>query len=67
MTEDVKEKLQKAEEAAARMDTLRSDASFRDSHDEQMSRLQQAIVEGLEALYHQNQAIIELLKGRGTR
>ena len=67
MADDVKEKLQKAAEAAAKLDDLRTGASFRKSYEEKSIRFQEATVEGLEALYYQNQVLIELLKGRGAR
>ena len=67
MTIDVNEEMGKAEEAFVRMDSFRIDADFRDQYEEKTSRFQAGLLEGLEALYRQNQVIIELLKGRTAR
>jgi len=67
MADDVKKILQKAQEAVRKLDTLRTEADFHDAHDDKIIRYQLAMLRGLEALYHQNEAIVELLKGRASR
>lgn len=59
---DEQETLTKAEEAMKGLQRLRSASEFTDE-DVKVAMLQEAIVAGIEALYYQNVAIIELLKG----
>jgi len=63
MSEQVEARLQEALQARERMEVYRNDAEFMDTYQEQSVRLLQAIVEITEALYHQNEAIIALLRG----
>ena len=63
MSEQVEARLQEALQARERMEAYRNDAEFQDTYQEQSVRLQQALVEIMEALYHQNDAIIALLRG----
>ena len=62
MAGSVDEHLQKAAECATNLDNLRTDAEFREGEVEKQLRLLLASVNGLEALYYQNLAIIELLR-----
>ena len=62
MAGSVDEHLQKAAECATNLDNLRTDAEFREGDVEKQLRLAQASVYGIEALYHQSLAIIELLR-----
>ena len=66
MAGNLDETLKKAAECAANLDSLRTDSQFKEDEAERRLRLQQAMVEGIEALYYQNQVIIELLRsGKG--
>ena len=63
MSEQVDARLQEALRARERMEAFRNDAEFQDTYEEQVVRLQRALVEIMEAVYHQNEAIIALLRG----
>ena len=63
MSEQVDAELREALQARERMEAFRNDAEFQDTYQEQSVRLQQALVEIMQALYHQNIAIIALLGG----
>lgn len=64
MAKTAKEELNEAFEAFERMEGYRTDAGFREEYDEKDIKLEQAILEVLEAIYHQNQVIIKLLGKR---
>jgi len=66
MSGNVDEHLEKAEQALGKMEAYRSDSEFREDWEAKHIRLEQAVVEALEAIYHQNQAILTLLRSART-
>lgn len=61
--EEAQTELEKAEEAYDRMSGFRTDAEFREDEGEKSLKLQQATLEALDAIYHQNK---ELMKRLGS-
>ena len=60
--EEEQTNLDKAEEAYNRMCGFRTDAEFREDEQQRSLKLQQATLEALEALYHQNKELMKMMR-----
>ncbi|MEF8788041.1 MAG: hypothetical protein V5A84_03120 [Planctomycetota bacterium] len=61
MAEEELSNIEKAEEAYQKMCGFRTDAEFREDEGEMSLKLQQATLAALEAIYHQNEELLNRL------
>lgn len=62
MADEEKTELEKAEQAYERMCGFRTDAEFREDEGEMAVKLQQATLEALDAIYHQNKELMKRME-----